>query len=204
MLLRTDRDGGWFQMERNKFLAGNRVCVLLSGGLDSAACVEFYLRRAYPVTTIFVDYGQAAARQEESASGAVAAHYKVERLVVRLQAARPKHTGLILGRNAFLLCTALLEFGAEARFVAAGIHSRTSYGDCSEAFVGSMQHVFDAYTEGVTRIVAPFLLWTKRDIWAFCKTNSVPIELTYSCESGGETHCGRCLSCRDLEILRAA
>jgi 7-cyano-7-deazaguanine synthase len=128
----------------------------------------------------------------------------VERLALRLDAARTKQAGLTVGRNAFLLLTALMEFGATAPLIVTGIHKGTPYHDCSEAFVETMQGIFDSYTDGVTRIVAPFVHWTKREIWEFCKTNRVPLKLTYSCEAGGVKPCGHCLSCQDVQLLHAA
>jgi 7-cyano-7-deazaguanine synthase len=177
--------------------------VLLSGGMDSAAGVAFYLKRGFEVNCIFIDYGQPAAPHEDLASRAIAEHYRVKRLALRLQGARSKNSGVIPARNAFLLMTALMELGAGAGLIAIGIHKGTSYYDCSEAFVRSMQCVFDAYVDGAARVAAPFLLWTKSEIWEFCMENKIPLELTYSCESGGENPCGQCLSCRDLEVLHA-
>jgi len=191
-------------MEPKRLQNGNSVCVLLSGGLDSAACVEFYLGRGFHVRAIHVDYGQPAARQEETASRAIARHYHLERLALQLKGTQPKATGLIHGRNAFLLFVALMEFGPSVSLFATGVHTGTSYADCSASFIDSIQTVFDIYTNGISRVAAPFADWTKRDIWQFCIQKHVPVDLTYSCEAGGDVPCGRCLSCKDLEVLRAA
>ena len=40
------------------------VLVLLSGGIDSAGCLAFYVDMGRPVTAMFVDYGQLASNQE--------------------------------------------------------------------------------------------------------------------------------------------
>lgn len=37
------------------------VLVLLSGGIDSTACLDFYLQLGRPSCALFVDYGQPAA-----------------------------------------------------------------------------------------------------------------------------------------------
>ncbi|HSU52795.1 MAG TPA: 7-cyano-7-deazaguanine synthase [Candidatus Dormibacteraeota bacterium] len=178
------------------------VCVLLSGGIDSAACVAFYLVRGFQVRALHVDYNQPAARNEEAASAAIAKHYNVERLSLRLRGAAPKSPGLIYGRNGMLLLIALMELRQESSLFATGIHAGTRYADCSQSFVRAMQGVFDLYTDGVCRVAAPFVEWSKRDIWEFCAKHQVPIELTYSCEFGGHKPCGKCLSCKDKEALR--
>jgi 7-cyano-7-deazaguanine synthase len=191
-------------MEPKRSQNGNSVCVLLSGGLDSAACVAFYLGRGLNVRALHVDYGQPAARQEETASRAIAGHYHVERFALHLKGTHPMAAGLIHGRNAFLLLVALMEFGPGVSLFATGVHAGTTYPDCSVSFIDSIQKIFDIYTDGISRVAAPFADWTKRDIWQFCIGKHVPIHLTYSCEAGGDIPCGRCLSCKDVEVIRAA
>lgn len=68
--------------------------------------------------------------------------------------------------------------------ISIGIHSGTNYSDCSELFVDKLQNIFDLYCDGKISIDAPFLEWTKSDIWKFATENDVPIHLTYSCEKG--------------------
>jgi 7-cyano-7-deazaguanine synthase len=53
------------------------VLVLLSGGIDSAACLDFYLDLGRTPCALFVDYGQLAARAELRAALAVADYYSV-------------------------------------------------------------------------------------------------------------------------------
>jgi 7-cyano-7-deazaguanine synthase in queuosine biosynthesis len=40
----------------------HEVLVLLSGGIDSAACLDFYKELGRPPCALFVDYGHPAAR----------------------------------------------------------------------------------------------------------------------------------------------
>lgn len=58
--------------------------VLLSGGIDSSACVEFYRRQ---------QFDQPAEQQEESAAKAVARHYSIPLNIIRLEGTRPKMSG---------------------------------------------------------------------------------------------------------------
>lgn len=170
------------------------VLVLLSGGVDSAACLDFYLDLGRAPCALFVGHGQPAEPHEERAARAVADHYGVPITCLQLTEAKPKSSGLISGRNAFLMTAAMMERPPSVFVIAAGIHAGTGYTDCSEAFVQRMQAVLDLYSEYV-QLAAPFVEWTKADILEYCCLKGVPVELTYSCERGLDSPCGRCLSC---------
>jgi len=189
-------------MRQNNNSSGS-VWILLSGGIDSAACVAFYLEENFFVQCLFIDYGQTAAKREALSARVIAKRYNVSLSSIKWSGLRMKNAGFISGRNAFLLLAALMEIPKDAGILAIGVHSGTNYYDCSPAFFHKMQSIFDSYTKGIIQIGTPFLKWTKRDIWSFCKSKKVPVELTYSCELGLEQPCGKCLSCHDLEILNA-
>jgi 7-cyano-7-deazaguanine synthase len=73
-----------------------------------------------------------------------------------------------------------MHFEHSAGIIALGIHSGTPYVDCSPNFTFVMGRVFNLYEEGRVRIDAPFLDWTKSDIWTYAKANGVPLHLTCS------------------------
>jgi 7-cyano-7-deazaguanine synthase len=178
------------------------VTVLLSGGIDSAACVAFYKEQRWKVRGFFVDYGQVAARREEHAAKAIASHFDIPLSATAWTGLQKKGAGYIRGRNGFLLFAALLEIQHCTGVLAIGLHSGTRYLDCAPSFVRKMQSVFDIYSEGRIQIGVPFLSWSKSDIWAFSESR-VPLSLTYSCEQGVDQPCGHCDSCLDLEALHA-
>lgn len=179
------------------------VLVLLSGGIDSAACLDFYLELGRPAYALFVGYGQQAEPQEAQAARAVAGHYSVPFISARLVGARPKSAVLISARNAFLLTAAMMERPPSVSVIASGVHAGTGYADCSGEFVERMQAALNLYSEGV-QLAAPFLDWTKADILEYCLTKDVPVNLTYSCEKGSVPPCGSCLSCMDRKALDAS
>lgn len=180
-----------------------RCLVLVSGGVDSAACIDFYVRQGFRVDALHVDYGQLAAAREFDAATAIASHYGIRLRFIRLVGSRPKPASELLGRNALLVFAALMEIEAPAAILALGIHSGTPYYDCSSSLIAAVQSIIDGQCNGRIRIAAPFLKWTKREIWDYCLAHQVPIDLTYSCERGLDPPCGICLSCRDMEALRA-
>ena len=184
---------------------GNRllVYVLLSGGIDSTACVHFYRDLGYRVKLLHIQYGQAASVSGLRSSRAVAQFYKLKLLRVNLSRLEPAISGEIPGRNALLLSTGLVSMGARTGLIALGIHAGTRYFDCQSAFVGLWEQLLDGYTDGRIRLGTPFLGWTKSKIWQYCLSNDVPLSLTWSCESRSGRPCGRCLSCKDKEALIA-
>lgn len=179
------------------------VEVLLSGGIDSTACLAFYQEQGFSVQSTFIEYGQLASQRESKAARAIADHFGVRLMHLKWTGGSPKDSGLINGRNAFILIGALMETTEKVSTLGIGIHSGTHYLDCGPHFIMRMQSVFDIYTGGRVQIGTPFLRWTKNDIWAYCISKKVPLELTYSCELGLDQPCGKCLSCHDLDVLNA-
>ena len=178
------------------------ILIMLSGGIDSAASVDFYRSLNRRLCALHVDYGQASEVQERQAAQEVAAFYRVPLFFRRLDSARPKVAGEIPGRNAFLVLTAVIESPPTVRAVVLGIHAGTVYKDCSAAFVDGMNNLLRLHGYAV-EVLAPFLEWHKAEILRYCAKRQVPIGLTYSCERGGDIACGECLSCLDRRSVRA-
>jgi 7-cyano-7-deazaguanine synthase len=184
-------------------LREEQALVLLSGGIDSTACAHFMQQRTTTVRALFINYGQVSGPREERAAQDVAAYYDIPLQIVRCIGVERKSAGLIRGRNGFFVFLALMEARMDAGIIVSGIHDGTRYWDCGREFVESIQHVIDGYTGGKIRVSLPFLSWSKRDIWDFCQASKVPVNLTYSCEQGGDQPCEECDSCRDLKMLYA-
>jgi len=176
------------------------VHVLLSGGIDSAACVAFYLAAGREVGGIFVDYGQAASRPESDAAQCVADHYGIQLRRLTLGGAHEISDGMITGRNGFLLFAALLDIGARGGTIAIGVHAGTTYHDCSRAFIESMKLIINVCSGGRVGLDAPFVDWFKYQVYDYAHRHGLPLHLTYSCEMGTDPPCGSCLSCNDVRI----
>ena len=177
--------------------------VLLSGGMDSMACVHVAQAAGANVRGLFVDYGQVSARREEAAAVRVAARFGIECGVVRVEGLQPlvAANGFIMGRNMGFVLLALMNIRDDAGAIVLGIHSGTAYSDCSPEFVTLAQQACDLYTGGRIRVEAPFVLQDKVDLAIYCLRNRLPRDLTYSCELGLDQPCGRCNSCKDLIAL---
>lgn len=184
-------------------LPHGRVVVLCSGGIDSSAAIAFFLNQHFQVQPLFCDYGQPAAMQEYNAATAICHYFGLSLSCIRCTGLSIPDDGYILGRNAFLLSCALMHYPWNSGMVALGIHRGSSYPDCTQGFIETMQAQYDLYTDGCIKIIAPFLQWSKLEIWQFCHSQAVPLKSLYSCERGGIQPCGICLSCKDLEDLYA-
>ena len=180
-----------------------KVWLLLSGGIDSAACLAFYLKAGFRVECFHVSFGQPASEHEQAAAERVARHFDVPLTILRWSGSADFMAGEIVGRNAFLFLGALLEIGHNKGVLATGIHAGTPYFDCTQTFISMLQNVFDGYCDGRVQLAAPFLVWSKEQVFEFCESERVPMSLTYSCERGTDQPCGRCLSCLDRSVLSA-
>lgn len=179
----------------------SEIVVLLSGGMDSAACVHLLRRGGHAIRGLFLDYGQAAAVPERRAAAWVAGHLEVPLSELSLSGAPRFGAGELTGRNAFFVFSALFLARPGCGVVALGVHGGTPYFDCSPAFVEAADRLVAEHTDGRVRVLAPLLAWTKADVLAYCRGVGLPLDRTYSCEAGTEPACGACASCRDRAAL---
>lgn len=177
--------------------------LLLSGGMDSAACLDLLLESSYNITCLFVNYGQLAYKKERQSAKKITKFYRVNLIDINVVNAKLKETGYIQGRNLFLFSIALAEMPFERGIISSGIHNGTDYNDCTLHFQEKVQEIFNIYSNGRIRIFSPFAEWNKKNIWDYCQQKKVPLNLTYSCERGGKIPCGECLTCSDLNKLHA-
>ncbi len=174
-----------------------KSCILLSGGIDSTACIKFYLDMDYEVDCLFCDYGQPAATLEWQAANAISKYYCVPLYTIKTTNISIPKSGEICGRNALLVLQALCFKGFGTYKIILGTHSGTKYVDCSQHFIDEMNRVLDCYANGTVYLEAPFIEWNKGQIVAYCKSQEIPYNMTYSCETGSTPPCGKCLSCLD-------
>ncbi|ABL80613.1 7-cyano-7-deazaguanine synthase [Nocardioides sp. XL1] len=174
------------------------ICVLLSGGVDSALVLAMLSNRS-PVS-VWVDYGQPVADVERQASRAIANHFGSPWMEVVIKGLAPPASGEFLGRNDLLVAAALSVAGGG--FVAIGTHAGTGYADCSLAWAGSWQALLDAQHGGTAGLLAPLSNLDKAQVYELAVANGVPIELTHSCETTAAP-CGSCSSCADRRLLDA-
>jgi len=172
------------------------VLLLASGGIDSTALIDFYLRQKVKFSCIHFQYCQSAAQSEKEAVEKVCEYFDVESTVIRLDFPLAQRREEMTCRNfLFVLAASSLKPGPTR--ITLGIHSGSQYYDCTRRFIDDCQRVLDGYFSGAVRVEAPFIDLEKPDIVEYCKANSVPIHLTYSCQRQNDPPCKSCTSCLD-------
>jgi 7-cyano-7-deazaguanine synthase len=179
-----------------------RATVLLSGGIDSASCVYLLKQEGFQLAAVFVDFGQASARMERRAAEMICARFNLPLRIISASGGDSLGAGELRGRNAFLVTSALLLGRCYEGLLALGIHAGTPYYDCSPAFLDRIDLLAKECTNGKVSVIAPFLHWSKDDVYSFFLQSQIPLAQTFSCEnatSGGP--CGICRSCSDRARL---
>jgi 7-cyano-7-deazaguanine synthase len=160
--------------------------VLVSGGIDSAACAHLLATRNFKVKGVFLDYGQAAAHAERRAVEALTARMNLPLEIISVHGASAFSTGELGARNAFLIFSAIFLMRQRSGLVAIGIHAGTPYFDCSPSFLDSTCRLVSEHFDGGLVVVAPFITWNKGDVFQYFLSAGLPLDLTYSCEAGTE------------------
>jgi 7-cyano-7-deazaguanine synthase len=119
---------------------------------------------------------------------------------------------VVPNRNMVMLAMATgVAIASKASYVATAVHAgdHAIYPDCRPAFIRSLESAIVHGNEGFIspdfELLTPYIYWSKADIATRAGELSVPVELTWSCYKGGESHCGRCGTCVErLEALHGA
>lgn len=178
-----------------------KATVLLSGGIDSAACAHFLLSQGLNVDALFIDYSQAACEQEQTASIMIAEKLKIPLRSIRVDGLRKHGSGELQGRNAMLICNALFVTRGKSNLLATGIHAGTPYFDCSEKFLSDMGRIVAECTDGKVNLINPFMQWSKQEVGQYYLQSGLSFSESYSCELGTLPVCGKCASCLDRRAL---
>ena len=176
------------------------VLVLSSGGIDSTACLSYYLLNGYSPCAMWVDYGQAAKVPELNAVQTITAYFDVPLKIVKVQGLQwffAQSSDELRGRNLLLGSIGVCSFPFSHGLIAMGIHEGTNYRDCSIEFQKEVDTLVRTVSAGRLAMDFPFGELTKVDVAAFCKKADVPVNLTYSCLRGIVPACGHCVACQD-------
>jgi 7-cyano-7-deazaguanine synthase len=104
-----------------------------------------------------------------------------------------------IGRNLFLISVATMVFPFDYGLISSGIRLNSNYKDCSLFFIKLAKQIVEFMSDGTINVDLPFLMSSKKDVIEFCLENSVPLDLTYSCDEGESVPCRHCPSCVELK-----
>lgn len=180
-----------------------KVLVLCSGGIDSTALMFFYKKLGFHVTAFFVNYKQQSKKYELQAVKSICNQYKFTLKSIEIKGKFTFGEGDIIGRNLFLISSALLFSNLKSGIIAIGVHAGTDYIDCSASFINKCNETFTLYSDGKIILAAPFMDWSKSNIIQYCHVENIPLSLTYSCERGTLPACGMCGTCKEINKIYA-
>lgn len=204
----------------------SNILVSLSGGIDSTTTLAIASKLAKEtngkVGAISFNYGQRHIKEldcakEICARMGVMNHYIMEMPSKHLKSALTNATAEIpkvsydeiVGespayvpfRNGTML--ALMAGYAVSEgydIIMAGPHAEDAanwaYADCTLEFMGAMSAAIYVGTYNKVRLLTPLLFMSKAEIVDKGMLLDAPLELSWSCYLGGETHCGECPTCR--------
>jgi len=208
---------------------GEKVIVLLSGGMDSATLLWLAKRNFKEVYALSFDYGQRHRvelkyAKELARLAGVKEHFLVEvPLYKKLKVSplldeslevpkedypedEPPATTVPMRNLNFVATAGAFADALGVEVIGIGVHALdTPYPDCRPEFVSAAESALNAGSTLVAKekkrihLWAPFLGMTKRQIAVLGKELGVPFEKTYSCYEGTEPPCGECPTCRQRE-----
>jgi len=197
---------------------------IVSGGMDSVTLAHLLTSEGYDLHLLSFDYGQRHRKELEFAAlcaGTLGARHDVvdlSSLTTLLKGSALTDGGVAVpdghyaqenmkvtvvpNRNAMMLAIAYAVAVAEgAELVGAGIHAgdHAIYPDCRPAFAEAFEAMQCLAVEGFgnpdLRLYTPFVSITKANIVTIGHRLGVDYARTWSCDKGGEAHCGTCGTC---------
>jgi 7-cyano-7-deazaguanine synthase len=188
---------------------------MLSGGLDSATCLYWAMKKFSDVSAITFDYYgrqvQEKRAAERLARAAGAELVKVDLSFVKeasdFYGGRLKGHGQLASyvpaRN--LMFYSIAAHHAEylgAKWIVGGhnLHDAKFFRDASSGYIKKLNALFK---EGCLlcdgrayRVVLPLAKMDRKQVVRLAIKLKVPVGTTWSCHGEGKTHCGRCYACR--------
>jgi 7-cyano-7-deazaguanine synthase len=188
---------------------------LVSGGIDSLVMSKIIAEQGEELIPIFIDYGQLARYKEWAACQMV---FKESNLPAPTRVdlsgfGKLMPTGItdstkdireqafLPGRNLlFLIVASSYAHYRGAKRVAIGLLTEKFhlFPDQTGRFIVNTNIAVNEALEDDIAIVTPLINFTKSEVIELARHYKLPIEKTYSCHSGKDTYCGKCVSCLEL------
>ena len=197
-----------------------KVCVLLSGGMDSTAAFYDALGQHEVVACLSFDYGAKHNAKELAFAALHAARNGVRHEIILLDfigklfksdllqsggeipdghyaAASMKQTVVPFRNGIMLAIAAGYAESIEARALVIAAHSgdHAIYPDCREPFMQAMATAMGEGTYAGIELLRPFITSDKTAIARRGVELGIDFSDTWSCYKGGELHCGTCGTC---------
>ena len=200
--------------------SGQKVAVLVSGGMDSVVALHAAREECEVVVALSFDYGSKHNHREIPLARHHAEQLGVLHEVIELAFMNELFRSDLLQsggeipeghyeesnmeatvvpfRNGIMLAIAAgLAESREAEGLVIAAHSgdHAIYPDCREEFMASMGDAIELGTYGKINLIRPFISLRKEEIAVRGSELGVDFAQTWSCYRGGEIHCGKCGTC---------
>ncbi len=200
--------------------SGQKVAVLVSGGMDSVVALHAAREECEVVVALSFDYGSKHNHREIPLARHHAEQLGVLHEVIELAFMNELFRSDLLQsggeipeghyeesnmeatvvpfRNGIMLAIAAgLAESREAEGLVIAAHSgdHAIYPDCREEFMASMGDAIELGTYGKINLIRPFISLRKEEIAVRGSKLGVDFAQTWSCYKGGEIHCGKCGTC---------
>lgn len=190
----------------------------MSGGIDSLVMSKIIDSQGEEQIPVFIDYGQLSRNKEWEAckrvlkeSGLpepiridVSGYGKLMSTGITDSKKHIHDDAFLPGRNLlFLIVAGSYAHYKGAKKVAIGLLSEKFhlFPDQTERFIVNANIAINEALNDSIAIVTPLINFSKSDVITLAKHYGLPLNKTYSCHSGGEKYCGKCISC--LEIINS-
>jgi len=191
------------------------VIILASGGIDSIVMSKILEGQKQKIIPLFIDYGQLSANKEWEACKKIfkecnlpepkkidiSGYGKFFSSGITDEKKRVYEDAFLPGRNMlFLLVGASYAHTVGEKIVAIGLLSEEGhlFPDQTEDFIVNANFALNSALGDNLTILTPLIKFNKKDVIKLAKDYGVKLSDTYSCHSGKERYCGKCVACKEI------
>ncbi|GEM_PF-4572653 len=188
--------------------------IMLSGGIDSAAAMHFFVEKGTQLRAIFIDFGQVAVASQLSCARKIARVYNVPFEVIDISGIKRSFIGYMEGNSVSMGFVGMVENCPAALFGIAATYALLNNDDglilgvhdddfsVLSSLVQPKEYIKN-YGESLAKLhnrkfefYSPFFDMKKSDVISYAVKNGINIDNTWSCTNSAEMHCGECMECK--------
>ena len=186
-----------------------RIVVLASGGIDSALMISMFRKDEHEILPLHINYGHLAEEKEWECCKKICESHSLEPFRMDITGFGKLPSGLtdktldiyekafLPTRNlTFITLGAAYAYSKSCDVVAIGLLSNPIFPDQTKDFIEKAQISISTALGKPLHILSPLIDLDKRDVLRLAEEFGLS-RITYYCHAGGETPCGKCISCRE-------
>lgn len=191
------------------------VVTLVSGGIDSLVMCKILDLENQEQFPLFIDYGQLSSEKEweacrkifsksnlpEPTKVSLREYGKLIKSGITDSSKDIYQDAFLPGRNIlFIVVAASYAYQKVVRNIAIGLLSEEGhlFPDQTEEFIVNANFALNSAFGDYFTIITPLINFSKKDVIKLARKYSLPINDTYSCHSGEEIYCGKCVACKEI------